>query len=102
MLEEIKKIIVSKMNLQYASPEMQDKIIEETGFMIYQGALTRTMEILSENDIEKLESLLNANKSPNEIFIFLKNTESNFEEILGEEAEKIVTLMKNIDSKIQK
>lgn len=102
MQEEIRKIIISKMGLTDASPEMQDKIIEECGLMIYQASLIRAMESMSDEEVKEIEKMFDESKSPNEVFTFLKSKVENFEDILGEEAEKILTYMKNIEDKIGK
>ena len=55
---------------------------------IYQNIMTRALEIMSEADQDEFEKMLDAQSGPEEIFVFLKNKVSNFEEIIKEEAEK--------------
>ncbi|MDQ5971193.1 MAG: hypothetical protein QG566_139 [Patescibacteria group bacterium] len=100
MNEEIKNIILNKLGIANANPEMQEAMLEQAGTLIYQGALIRAMENMRDEEVIELEKLTNENATPEQVLAFMKSKVENFEKIIAEEAETFVSKANGIMSQI--
>ena len=85
-MNPIKQNIINALNIQALSSEEQEKIMVRVGTLIYQNVLMRVLSIMSEEEENEFEKLLDANAQPEEIFTFLQSKEPNLDQIIEEEA----------------
>lgn len=70
------------------APEEQQALLERVGTLIYQAVLIRVMEVLSDEDVEEFEKLLDTGADQDKIFSFLRIKVMNLDDIIREEAAK--------------
>jgi len=99
-MNSIQKNINNALELDNLPAEEQQEIMLRIGTLIYQNILIRVMEIITDEDQDEFEKLLDSNKKPEEIFSFLKNKVQDFEKIIAEEALKFKNKSDNIMSQI--
>ncbi len=99
-MNPIEKNLIDALDLSALSVGEQQEILIRTGTVIYQNVLMRVMEILTEEEQDKFEKLLDNEAKPEEIFTFLKSKVKNFEQIIEEEAAKFKNKANAIMSKI--
>lgn len=99
-MNPIQKNIISALELENLLPEERQEIILRVGAIIYQNVLMRAMEVMTENDQDEFEKLLDKNANPEDIFSFLKDKVKDFEKIIDEEAIKFKNQASNIMDQI--
>jgi len=77
------KNIITEFGLNQLLPEEQETALRQLGDIIFQKVILKIMELLSENDLDEFNNLLQENKEA-EIFTFLKNKIPNFETVIDE------------------
>jgi len=99
-MNPIQKNIKSVLEIENLPAEEQEEIILRVGGIIYQNVLMRVMEIMTDEDQDEFEKLLDKNAQPEEIFSFLKANVHDFEKIIEEEALKFKNKTDSIMSQI--
>lgn len=81
----IQNNIKKYLDISALPPNEQEEIILRVGALIYQNVLTRSIVIMSNEDQDAFEKLLDKPAEIPEIFQFLKNKIPDFEKIIEEE-----------------
>lgn len=89
MFNEINSNIVIALGINKLPIEKQKEAMERLGAIVYQEVILRSLEILTDEEKDSLEKLIEKDPNPEIIFGFLSEKISNFEEIVKEEAEKL-------------
>lgn len=100
MNDELKNTLIKKLGIEGADPEKQNQMLDQIGTIVYQGALVKAMDEMSDDDVAEFEKLADSGATPEQVFTFINSRVSNFDQILGAEAESFMThannVMKNI------
>jgi hypothetical protein len=102
MFNQINKNIVLILGINTLPIEKQKEAMERLGSIVYQEVMLRVLDILTEEDKDEFEKLIEKNPNPENLFDFLSNKLPNFEEIVKEEAEKLRDESAEIISEIGK
>ena len=102
MFNEINKNIVVTLGINTLPIEQQKEAMERLGAIVYQEVMLRVLEILSEEEKDEFEKLVEKDPSPESLFGFLAQKIPNLDEIVKEEAEKLRTESAEIISEIGK
>ena len=102
MFNEINKNIVLTLGINTLPVEKQKEAMERLGAIVYQEVMLRVLDILSEEDKDEFEKLIEKDPNPETMFGFLSEKISNFGEIVKEEAEKLRSEAAEIISEIGK
>ncbi len=89
MNTKIKNDIVQILGIDSLPKEEQEEVYMQFGAIIYMEVMTRAMDILSEDDQNILDKLIQENPDPEVMFTFLAEKIPNLDEIVREEAEKV-------------
>lgn len=89
MQNKINENIIKTLGIDSLPVEKQKEAMERLGAIVYQEVMLRVLEILSEEDKDEFEKLIEKNPDPEIMFSFLGDRISNLEEIVNEEAEKL-------------
>ena len=89
MFDEINKNIVITLGINNLPVEKQKEAMERLGVIVYQEVMLRVLDILTENDKNEFEKLIEEDPKPETLFDFLANKIPNLGEIVKEEAEKL-------------
>lgn len=100
MNEELKKVLVEALGISSLPNDKQEEMIQQIGVLVYQGALIRSMEYMSDEEVIEFENLTNSNTDPERVFSFIKSKVENFEQIIKEEAENFLSKSNSIMSQI--
>ena len=99
-MNPIQNNISKALELENLSPEERQEILIRVGTVIYQNVLMRVMELITDEEQNEFEKILDNNGKPEEIFSFLKNKVPDFEKIIEEEALKFKNKTTNIMDQI--
>ncbi|MFA6392784.1 MAG: DUF5663 domain-containing protein [Candidatus Paceibacterota bacterium] len=102
MFNDINKNIVLILGINTLPVEKQKEAMERLGAIVYQEVMLRVLDILSEEDKDTFEKLIEKNPDPENIFGFLSEKVPNLDEIVKEEAEKLREESAEIMSEIGK
>lgn len=100
MNEELKKALVGALSISSLPNDKQEEMIQQVGVLVYQGALIRSMEYMSDEEVIEFENLTNSNADPERVFSFIKSKVENFEQIIKEEAENFLSKSNSIMNQI--
>ncbi len=89
MFNKINENVIKTLGIDSLPPEKQREAIERLGAIVYQEVMLRVLDILSEEDKDAFEKLIDENPDPEAMFGFLVEKIPNIDQIVGEEAEKI-------------
>jgi len=89
MFNQINKNIVLTLGINTLPVEKQKEAMERLGAIVYQEVMLRALDILTEEDKDEFEKLIEKDPNPEIMFDFLLGKIPNFEEIVKEEAEKL-------------
>ena len=89
MFNKINKNIVLTLGINNLPVEQQKEAMERLGAIVYQEVMLRVLDILTDEDKDEFEKLIEKNPEPESLFEFLSEKLPNFEEIVKEEAERI-------------
>ncbi len=84
--KEVREDIITLFNIKDLEEEKQEETINRIGNIIFQNVLMRVLPILSEEDLDKYEKLLEENTSPENLMDFLGERVPTFLEIIKEES----------------
>ncbi len=85
----IKQTLIELFELDKMSPEKATETAERLAKLVMQAVLTRVLPMLSEENLQKYEDIIDTNQSPEILFDFLNSKVVNFQEILTEETESL-------------
>lgn len=89
MFNEINKNIVVTLGINTLPVEKQKEAMERLGTIVYQEIMIRVLDILSEEDKDEFEKLIEKDSNPETMFGYLATKIPNLEEIVKEEAESL-------------
>ena len=102
MFNEINKNIVVTLGINTLPVEKQKEAMERLGTIVYQEVMLRALEILTEEDKNEFEKLIEKDQNPETMFGFLSEKIQNLDEIVKEEAERLRDESAEIMSEIGK
>jgi hypothetical protein len=102
MFNQINKNIVLILGINTLPVEKQKEAMERLGAIVYQEVMLRVLDILTEEDKDEFEKLIEKDPNPEKLFEYLFDKLPNFEEIVKEEAEKLREESAEIISEIGK
>lgn len=83
--------LIKALKLENASPEKQDEVVEAIGVLIYQAVITRAMEEIGDDKLDEFEKVTDSDPTPEKLIEFFLKNIPNFEEMMHEEAMKIMS-----------
>lgn len=89
MFNEINKNIVVTLGINTLPAEKQKEVMESLGAIVYQEVMLRALDILSEEEKDEFEKLIEKDPNPETMFGYLVAKIPNLEEIVKEEAENL-------------
>ena len=89
MQNKINGDIIKTLGIDRLPADEQKEAIERLGAIVYQEVMLRVLDILSEEDKDEFEKLIEKTPDPEIMFTFLALKIPNFEEIVNEEALKL-------------
>lgn len=82
----LSKEITKEWDLAELPINKREEAVNRIGRILYQAVLVRTLDILSENEQDELDELMNKNSTtPKDVLLFLKSKIPTFDELLREE-----------------
>jgi ABC-type sugar transport system substrate-binding protein len=100
MFNTINNNIIKTLGIDTLPEEQQKEAMEKMGAIVYQEVMLRVLDIMTEEDKDAFEKLLENNPDPEAMFAFLGSKVPNIEAIVAEEAEKFRTESAEIMSQI--
>jgi hypothetical protein len=86
----LSKDIIKEWGLSEMPESKKAEMVDRIGRILYQAILVRSLEILSNDEEEELDSLLNKdNTSPQDVLLFLKSKIPTFEKLVLEERKNL-------------
>lgn len=89
MYKNINENIIKTLGIDSLPIEKQKEAMERLGAIVYQEVMLRVLDILSEEDKDEFEKVIEKSPDPEIMFSFLTDKIPNLEEIVNEEAEKL-------------
>jgi hypothetical protein len=84
------KETIAEWGLQSLPEEKQVEMIDRIGRLIYQAVLVRSLDLLSDNEQDELDEMLNHDTTgPQEVLVFLAQKIPTFEQMRLEEVAKL-------------
>ncbi len=82
----LSKDIIKEWGLESLSPDKQEEMVERIGRILYQAILVRSLDILSEQEQEEFDQLLDKDETtPQMALAFLESKIPTFQVLLREE-----------------
>lgn len=82
--------IIKEWNLVTLPVNKREEVVNKIGRILYQAVLVRTLEILSPEEQDELDDLMDKDTTtPKEVLLFLKKKIPTFETLLKEERENL-------------
>jgi hypothetical protein len=89
MFNTINNNIIEVLGISSLPREKQEEAMERLGGIVYQETMLRALDIMSDEEKDEFEKLIEKDPDPETMFIFLETKIPNIEEIAKEEAEKL-------------
>ena len=89
MFQQINDNIIKTLGIDTLPEEQQKDAIERLGSLVYQEVMLRVLDIMSDEDKDSFEKLIETNPDPEIMFTFLNEKIPNLNEIIDEEAKKL-------------
>ncbi len=89
MDQTIRQQIIELFNLESLPAEKQEQMLVQLGELVFQGAMTRVLADMEEDQQTAFEAKFSEDMSPEELMNMLQEAAPNFQEILREELVKI-------------
>lgn len=102
MFNTINNNIIKILGIDTLPVEQQKDAMEKMGAIVYQEVMLRALDIMSEEDKDAFEKIIEKNPDPEIMFTFLSTKIPNINEIVNEEAEKFRNESADIMSEIGK
>jgi hypothetical protein len=81
--------IVAEFGLQSFSNEEQTQYVDQIGEIVLQGVLIKSLSILDENQATILDSMIDQEKSPEEIMSYLQTSIPGFNNLVIDEVAQV-------------
>ena len=81
-MNPIQKNLIKELKLEHLSEKEAEKRLENVGLIIYQNVLMHVMDMLTDEEQDQFEKLLDENAHPNEIFMFLNKMSADLTTLL--------------------
>ena len=86
----LSKEIIKEWHLDTLPETKREEAVNKIGRILYQAILVRTLEILSEDDQNELDTLMDKDTTtPKDVLLFLKKKIPTFEALVKEERENL-------------
>ena len=86
----LSKEIIKEWKLETLPDLKREEVVNKIGRILYQAILVRTLDILSEEEQDELDDLLNKeSSSPKEVLLYLKKKIPSFDDLVREEKENL-------------
>lgn len=82
--------MIKALGIESLPKDKQDVILERSGALIYQSVVTRGLEELSEDAVNRFERLIAENPSPEGVIAFFEANISNFDKMIEEETKAFI------------
>lgn len=89
MFQQINNNIIKTLGIDSLPEEKQREAVERLGSIVYQEVMLRVLDIMSEEDKDKFEKLIEISPDPEIMFTFIGEKVPNLEDIINEEAQKL-------------
>jgi len=89
MFNTINKNVVEILGINTLPVEQQKEAMERLGAIVYQEVMLRVLDIMSEEDKDLFEKLIEKNPDPEAMFTFLAEKVPNIDQIVNEEAQSL-------------
>ncbi len=89
MFNTINKNIIEILGINALPVEQQKEAMEKLGAIVYQEVMLRVLDIMSEEDKDAFEKLIEVNPDPEAMFTFLAEKVPNIDQIVTEEAQAL-------------
>ncbi len=93
-------ILIKALGLEKLEATDQQRIVEESGAVIYQIVLLKALEEMSDEQVDEFQKLLENNPLPEKVFGFFREKIPHFDELIEKETNEYVTDGQNIMSQI--
>jgi len=84
-ITHFRETLVREFGLDTYPPTEQDQYVEQLGELILQGILIKAVSGMDEAQAQELETIVERDGTPEEIFTYLGSTVQNLENLLLEE-----------------
>ncbi len=86
----LSKEITKEWDLSKIPLEKREDAVNRIGRILYQAILVRTLDILSSEEQNELDEIMNKNSTtPKDIFLFLRSKIPTFDELVREERDNL-------------
>lgn len=86
----LSKEITKEWDLSKIPLEKREEVVNRIGRILYQAILVRTLDILSSEEQNELDEIMNKNSTtPKDIFLFLRSKIPTFDELVREERDNL-------------
>ena len=89
MQNKINDNIIKTLGIDTLPEDKQKEALEKLGELVYQEVMLRVLDVLSEEEKDEFEKLIEKTPDPELMFSFLALKVPNFEEIVNEETQKL-------------
>ena len=100
MFQEINNNIIKILGIDALPEAEQKEAMEKLGALVYQEVMLRVLDIMSEEDKDAFEKLIEKNPDPEIMFAYLSEKVPNIDTIVSEEAQKLREESANIMGQI--
>lgn len=101
-MDKIKKTLGEMLDLQNASPEEQEAMLDMVAKTVLQGVLAKVIEAMNEEEEDNFEMFLEQDPNPEQLVVYLQERIPNFEEVVQQEAESFKQHAEKVMPDIQK
>lgn len=96
------EILIKALGLEKLGPIDQQRIVEESGAVIYQMVLLKALEEMSDEQVDEFQKFLETNPLPEKVFAFFREKIPSFDEMIEKETNNYMADGQNIMSQIGK
>ncbi len=89
MFDTTNKNIIKILGIDALPVEQQKEAMEKLGAIVYQEVMLRVLDIMSDEDKNAFEALIEKNPDPEAMFAYLAEKVPNIDQIVAEEAESL-------------
>lgn len=89
MFNQINDNIIKTLGIDALPVEKQKEAMEKLGAIVYQEVMLRVLDIMSDEDKDAFEKLIEKNPDPEIMFTYLSEKVPTIDAIVSEEAEKL-------------
>ncbi len=93
-------ILIKILNIENLDESAQEKIIAESGSLIYQMVLVKAFELMTEDQVNEFEKLIETNPAPETVFEFFREKIPQFDTLIEEEGQRFVDEGKDLMNQI--